>query len=163
MLSGAIGQGKNSFNNHQCWEVLKNCSRFKIIPTGPTVVLNEMPLHYSQASDSLVESLMNQDSPIQREPRLIGRKAAKTKRGSNSTNDCAKPLAQAKEPRSHQRSKHIQKRYHLIREYVADGDISVLKVASADNIVDPLTKPMSQLQLDRHIEKMGVRYMSDWL
>ncbi|KAI5335201.1 hypothetical protein L3X38_025334 [Prunus dulcis] len=32
-----------------------------------------------------------------------------------------------------------------LMESVADGDISVLKVASADNIADPLTKPMSQL------------------
>ncbi|KAI5327422.1 hypothetical protein L3X38_026818 [Prunus dulcis] len=67
----------------------------------------------------------------------------------------------SKEPRFHQRSKHIQRPYHLIREYVADGDISVLKVASADNVADPLTKPMSQLQLDRHMEKMGIRYVSD--
>ncbi|CAL8152551.1 unnamed protein product [Prunus armeniaca] len=72
-------------------------------------------------------------------------------------------IAQAKEPRSHQRSKDIQRRYHLIREYVAEGDISVLKVASAKNVADPLTKSMSQLQLDRHMEKMGIRYMSNWL
>ncbi|BBG93614.1 hypothetical protein Prudu_001681 [Prunus dulcis] len=51
----------------------------------------------------------------------------------------------------------------LSQGYVADGDISVLKVASADNVADPLTKPISQLQLDRHMEKMGIRYMSDCL
>ncbi|CAL2250387.1 unnamed protein product [Prunus armeniaca] len=34
----AIGQGKKSFNNHQCWEVVKNYLKFKIIPTGSTVV-----------------------------------------------------------------------------------------------------------------------------
>ncbi|KAL6293333.1 hypothetical protein ACE6H2_001475 [Prunus campanulata] len=37
---------------------------------------------------------MNQDSPIQRELRPIGRKVAKAKRGSNLTNECAKFLEQ---------------------------------------------------------------------
>ncbi|CAL2269831.1 unnamed protein product [Prunus armeniaca] len=53
--------------------VMKNCSRFKIILTGPTIVLNEMPLHNSLASDLLLDSPMNQDSSIQREPSPIGR------------------------------------------------------------------------------------------
>ncbi|CAL8994921.1 unnamed protein product [Prunus brigantina] len=85
---------KKSFNNHQCWEVVKNCSRFKIIVTGPTVLLNETPLHDSSASNLLLESSMYQDSPIQKELRPIGRKAVKAKRWSNSTNDCAKFLEQ---------------------------------------------------------------------
>ncbi|CAB4316994.1 unnamed protein product [Prunus armeniaca] len=82
------------FNNHQCWEVMKNCSRFKIIPTGPTVVLNETSLHNSTTLDSPLDFSMNQDSPIQKEPRPIGRKAAKANRGSKSTNDTAKILEQ---------------------------------------------------------------------
>ncbi|CAL2240130.1 unnamed protein product [Prunus armeniaca] len=71
----AIGQGKKSFNNHQC--LVKNCLRFKTISMGPTIVLNETPLHDSMASDSSLYSPMNQDSPIQRESRPIERKAAK--------------------------------------------------------------------------------------
>ena len=31
-------------------------------------------------------------------------------------------IAQAKEPRSHQKSKHILQRYHLIREIIERGD-----------------------------------------
>ncbi|CAL9026012.1 unnamed protein product [Prunus brigantina] len=53
---------------------------------GPTVVLNETPLHDSPASDSPMDFPMSQDSPIENEPRPIGRKVAKAKRGSNSTN-----------------------------------------------------------------------------
>ncbi|KAM1193139.1 hypothetical protein ACFXTH_013411 [Malus domestica] len=41
--------------------------------------------------------------------------------------------------------------------------VNILKVASADNVADPLTKPMSQIQLDRHMERMGIRYMGGWL
>ncbi|CAL2259407.1 unnamed protein product [Prunus armeniaca] len=90
MWYGATGQGKKTFNNTKCWEVVKNCKIFRIIPTGPTVVLNETLLHDSRASDSPMDSLMSQDSPIQKEPRRIRRKAAKAKRGSNSTNNASK-------------------------------------------------------------------------
>ncbi|KAM1726180.1 hypothetical protein ACFX12_016980 [Malus domestica] len=72
-------------------------------------------------------------------------------------------IAQAKEPRAHQKNKHIDRRFNIIRRYAAEGKINILKVASADNVTDPLTKPMSQIQLDRHMEKMGIRYMGMWL
>ena len=72
-------------------------------------------------------------------------------------------IALAKELRSHQKSKHIERRYYIIRELVGKGDVIVQKVASADNVADPLTKAMTQLQLDGHLEKMGLRYCSDWL
>ena len=72
-------------------------------------------------------------------------------------------IAQAKEPRSHQKSKHIQRKYHLIREFISDKQISVQRTPSADNVADPLTKPMTQQQLDHHLQKMGIGYHGDWL
>ena len=36
------------------------------------------------------------------------------------------------------------------------------KVALVDNVVDPLTKVLTQLQLDYHLEKMGLRYWCKW-
>ncbi|CAL8174407.1 unnamed protein product [Prunus armeniaca] len=92
MFFGATGQGKKSFNHTLCWEVVKNCKRFQIIPSGPTVVLNETPLHETPASDSPMDSQMSQDSSIEKEPRPIGRKEAKAKRGSNSTKNASKYL-----------------------------------------------------------------------
>ena len=50
-------------------------------------------------------------------------------------------IAQEKEPRSHQRSKHILRRYHLIRENIERGDVKICRVPTDDNVVDPLTKP----------------------
>ncbi|KAI5323911.1 hypothetical protein L3X38_032984 [Prunus dulcis] len=41
-----------------------------------------------------LDSPMNQDSPIQKDSRPIGRKATRAKRGSTSKNDCAKFLEQ---------------------------------------------------------------------
>ncbi|BBG93548.1 zinc ion-binding protein [Prunus dulcis] len=68
MWFGATGGGKKSFNHHECWEVVKYCKRFIIIPTGPAVVLNETPLRDSMTSDSPLDSPMSQDSPIEKEP-----------------------------------------------------------------------------------------------
>ena len=52
--------------------------------------------------------------------------------------------------------------YHIIRALIGKGDVLVYKVASADNVADPLTKVLTQLQLDHHLEKMGLRYYSEW-
>ncbi len=57
-------------------------------------------------------------------------------------------IIQAKEPQSHQKSKHIERRYHIIKEKVGRGDIATQKIASAENPADPFTKAMSQAQLD---------------
>ncbi|WJX96077.1 hypothetical protein P8452_77325 [Trifolium repens] len=72
-------------------------------------------------------------------------------------------IAQAKEPRSHQQSKHILRRFHLIREIIDRGDVKICKVPTLDNIADPLTKPLAQLKHDGHTRSMGIKVMPDWL
>ena len=71
-------------------------------------------------------------------------------------------IAQAKEPRSHQRSKHILRRYHLIREIIERGDVKICRVPTYDNVVDPLTKPLPQAKHDRHDRFIGIRYIDEW-
>ena len=70
-------------------------------------------------------------------------------------------IAQAKEPRSHQRTKHILRRFHLIREINDRGDIKICKVAGEDNVADPLTKPLAQAVHERHARSMGLRVIND--
>ena len=72
-------------------------------------------------------------------------------------------IAQAKEPRSHQKSKHILRRFHLIREIVARGDVVVERIPSTDNLVDPLTKPLAQEVFERHCTTMGLLHKGNWL
>jgi hypothetical protein len=72
-------------------------------------------------------------------------------------------IAQAKEPRSHQRSKHVLRRYHLIREIIERGDVKVCKVHTDGNTADPLTKPLPQAKHEMHTLSMGVRHCRDWL
>ena len=71
-------------------------------------------------------------------------------------------IAQAKEPRSHKKSKHILRRFHLITEIVAREDVVVERVPSTDNIVDPLTKPLAQEVFERHCTTMGLMQKGNW-
>ncbi|KAI5413939.1 hypothetical protein KIW84_058186 [Lathyrus oleraceus] len=72
-------------------------------------------------------------------------------------------IAQTKKPRSHQRSKDILRRYHLIREIIDIGDVKICRVPTLDNIADPLIKPLAQQKHDGHTRSMGIRGMPDWL
>ena len=71
-------------------------------------------------------------------------------------------IAQAKEPRSHQRSKHILRHFHLIRDIIEKGDVKICRVHTDDNVADPLTKPLPQLKNDTHIRSIGIQFMPDW-
>lgn len=49
----------------------------------------------------------------------------------------------SKNPVFHQRSKHIDIRYHYIRDEICKGNISIFYVQSSDNVADVFTKPVS--------------------
>ncbi|KAK0572022.1 hypothetical protein LWI29_024999 [Acer saccharum] len=72
-------------------------------------------------------------------------------------------VANSKEPRSHKRGKHIERKYHLLREIVQRGDVTITKIASAENLADPFTKVLSQKSFDGHLENMGMRDMTHLL
>ena len=72
--------------------------------------------------------------------------------------DNSRAVANAKEPRNHKRQKHIERKYHLIREIVNRGDAVVSQIASEDNLADPFIKGLTQKIFDQHVEGMGVRY-----
>jgi len=52
-------------------------------------------------------------------------------------------IALAKNPVHHQRSKHIDVRYHFIRDVVSDGVVKLVTCQRTKNIADVLTKPVS--------------------
>ena len=52
-------------------------------------------------------------------------------------------IALAKNPIINQRSKHIDVRYHFLRDAVADCIVELYYVPSGDNVADVLTKPVS--------------------
>ncbi|KAA0060399.1 gag/pol protein [Cucumis melo var. makuwa] len=68
-------------------------------------------------------------------------------------------IANSKEPRSHKRGKHIERKYHLIREIVQRGDVIVTKIASEHNIADPFLKTLTTKVFEGHLESIGLRDM----
>ena len=55
----------------------------------------------------------------------------------------------AKNPMYHKRSKHIQVRYHFIRDEIRSGKIELQYVPTEDNVADIFTKPVTKLKLER--------------
>ncbi len=55
----------------------------------------------------------------------------------------------------HGRTKHINIKHHFVRELVDDGTILPIRVASADNVADVLTKPLSRPIFERHFVTLG--------
>ena len=68
-------------------------------------------------------------------------------------------VANSKEPRSHKATKHIERKYHIIREIVRRGDVQVEKIATLENLADPFTKSLPQKVYDRHVRGLGLRLM----
>ena len=72
-------------------------------------------------------------------------------------------VANSKEPRSHKRGKHIERKYHLIRDIVHRGDVVVMKIASEQNLTDPFTKTLLERVFTGQLKGLGLRDMSHLL
>ncbi|KAK1628712.1 hypothetical protein QYE76_003027 [Lolium multiflorum] len=66
-------------------------------------------------------------------------------------------IANAQEPRTHKKLKHIKMCFHSIREYIEDGEVKICKVHTDLNVEDPLTKALPRAKHDQHQNAMGVR------
>ena len=49
-------------------------------------------------------------------------------------------VTQSKDPRNHKKGKHIERKYHIILDIVARGDVVAAKIDSTNNLADPFTK-----------------------
>ena len=66
----------------------------------------------------------------------------------------SKAVAQSKDPRNHKKGKHIERKYHIIRDIVARGNIVVAKIDNANNLADSFTKALLQRIFESHLEGM---------
>jgi hypothetical protein len=73
----------------------------------------------------------------------------------NSDNTGA--IDMAKDPKFHSRTKHIDIRYHFIREVVEEEKLELVYVPGEDNIADILTKPLSPKTFEKFAEQLGLR------
>ncbi|KAJ9546970.1 hypothetical protein OSB04_019513 [Centaurea solstitialis] len=68
-------------------------------------------------------------------------------------------VTQAKEPREHHKSRHVLRKYHLIREIIGRGDVRICKIPTDENVADPLTKPLARVKHEGHASSIGMQYL----
>lgn len=66
-------------------------------------------------------------------------------------------VANSKEPRSHKTGKHIERKYHLIREIMQQGDVYVCKIPTESNLANLFTKNLLTKVFKGHLEGIGIR------
>ena len=64
-------------------------------------------------------------------------------------------------PVFHDRSKHIEIKYHYIRDMVQRGAVKLLYVATDEQVVDMLTKPLARVKFNYFRERLGVLQIDD--
>ncbi|GKD96258.1 hypothetical protein Tco_1380155, partial [Tanacetum coccineum] len=57
----------------------------------------------------------------------------------------------------HERTKHIDVRYHFIREVISEGVVYVRKIRTTDNPADMLIKPVTTNKFKHCLDLVGVR------
>ena len=65
-------------------------------------------------------------------------------------------IALAKNPVMHDRSKHIDIKFHFLRDYVDGGQIVIEFVETDRQLADVLTKPLGRLRLTELKEMIGM-------
>ena len=70
--------------------------------------------------------------------------------------DSQSAIALGKNPVFHERSKHIDVRFHFIRECVRDGKLDIEHIRTEEQIADTLTKPLARDRFCELREKLGI-------
>ena len=76
--------------------------------------------------------------------------------------DNSKVVAQSREPKTQGKGKYVERKYHLIRDIVLWGDVTITKIATTENLADPFTKATSKV-FDYHLDSLGLRCNPSWL
>ena len=71
-------------------------------------------------------------------------------------------VVQSKNSKNHKGGKHIERKYHFIRETLRRVDIIVTKVALTDNLENSFTKALTSSVFHLHVDRMGVRCDIRW-
>lgn len=69
-----------------------------------------------------------------------------SKNNKNIVSDNQSMIHLSKNQQIHSRIKHIDIRYHFVREQIENGSIEVFKVHTSENAVDMLTKSCSTIE-----------------
>jgi hypothetical protein len=70
--------------------------------------------------------------------------------------DSTSAISYAKTPVLHSRTKHIEVRYHFLRDSVEKGNIDLIHVPTEKQLANILTKPLDQATFARLQGELGV-------
>jgi len=70
--------------------------------------------------------------------------------------DSQSAIALIKNPVFHERSKHIDTRYHYIRECAEEGKVKIEGIGTEKQLADILTKPLARTKFVEQRLKLGV-------
>ena len=70
--------------------------------------------------------------------------------------DSQSALHLSKNQMFHERTKHIDVRFHFIREVVSNGKVTLLKVSTEENAADALTKALPNLKFNHCLKILSV-------
>jgi hypothetical protein len=71
--------------------------------------------------------------------------------------DSMAAFAYAKDPKYHGKTKHIEIKYHYIRDMVAKKKVFLEHISTKNMLTDPLTKPIVRDPFHGHIKGLGLR------
>ena len=69
-------------------------------------------------------------------------------------------IALAKDNKFHARTKHIDLRYHFIREAVENGKIKMNYIPTSENVADIFTKPLPRPKFIEFVGKLGLAMLN---
>ena len=75
--------------------------------------------------------------------------------------DNTSAIAISNNPVQHSRTKHIDIRYHFIREHVMNGTVELHFVPTEDQIADIFTKPLDESTFNKLVGELGMLNLSD--
>ena len=75
----------------------------------------------------------------------------------NLYGDNRSALAIGSNPEFHARTKHINTRYHLVKEYIKNKETHFKYISSGENIADILTKPLEKGKHTSHVRGLGLQ------
>jgi hypothetical protein len=71
--------------------------------------------------------------------------------------DSQAALAYTKDPKYHSKTKHIDIRYHYVRDMIAKNEVTVQYIPTGQMLADPFTKPLARDVFSRHVRDLGLK------
>ena len=114
-----------------------------------TVALSTTEAEYMAAAEAANEALWLK--------RLVTELGVEQEAASVLFCDSQSAIHLTKNQMYHERTKHIDVRFHFLRDEVSEGNIVVKKVGTADNPADMLTKPVPTNKFKHCLDLVGIR------